>query len=72
MSVTIETEPRTNSADFDPIFPHLSPFFVSERRRLASVVRRLLRIASNGLKCYSELARDHRRNLRFAMCSQSS
>ena len=27
MNVTIEPEPTTNSADFDPIFPDFSSFF---------------------------------------------
>ena len=36
---TIDSEPTTNSADFDPIFPDLSPFLVSENRRLFNVCR---------------------------------
>ena len=68
MSVTVESELTTNSTDFDPIFPDRSSFFSGN----LVVVQRLSRIASNGPKCYSELARDQTRNLRFAMCSQSS
>ena len=55
MYVTIESEPTTNSVDFDSIFPDLNSFFVWD---LAG--------------CYSELARDLTRNLRFAMCSQKN
>ena len=65
MSVTIEREPTTNSADFDPIFPDFSSFFFWVPRRLFNVCR-----ASNGPQCYSELARDEARNVRLAMCSQ--
>ena len=36
-----------------------------------TVVQRLSKIASNDFECYSELARDHKRNLRFAMYSPS-
>ena len=57
------------TADFGPIFPDLSPFFVVEHRRLFNII--LLRIALNGLECYSELAHDHKKNLQFSMCSQS-
>ena len=48
-------KPTTNSADFDPIFPDLSPLCFGTW----SVVQRLSRKALNGLECYSELARDH-------------
>ena len=58
MSVTIEPEPTTNSADFDPIFPDFSSFFFWVPRRLFNVCR-----ASNGPQCYSELARDMRREM---------
>ena len=68
MNVTIESEPTANSADFDPIFPDLSSFFFySVSRRLFNVCR-----TSNGSACYSELALDEARNVRLAMCSQSS
>ena len=55
VSVTIESKPTTNSADFDPIFPNLSPLCLGTW----SVVQRLSRKDLNGLECYSELARDH-------------
>ena len=55
MSVTIESKPTTNYADFDPIFPDLSPLCLGTW----SVVQRLSRKDLNGLECYSELARDH-------------
>ena len=67
MNVTIEPEPTTNSADFDPIFPDFSSFFFCVPRRLFNVCRAL-----NGPQCYSELARDEARNVGLAMCSQSS
>ena len=65
MNVTIEPEPTTNSAGFDPIFPDFSSFFSCILLRLFNVCR-----ASNGPQCYSELARDEARNVRLAMCSQ--
>ena len=54
MSVTVESAPTTNSADFDPIFPDFFCFGTLT--------------VPNGLKCYSELARDHTRNFLFAIC----
>ena len=50
-----ESKPTTNYADFDPIFPDLSPLCLGTW----SVVQRLSRKDLNGLECYSELARDH-------------
>ena len=67
VSVTMEPKPTTNSADFDLILPDLNPSCFGT----SSLVQCLLRKASNGLECYSELARDHTRYHRFAMCSQS-
>ena len=56
--VTIETLPI--SILYSPI---LAPFLYGT----SSVVQRFPGIASDGLDCYSELARDHTRNLPFAM-----
>lgn len=53
--VNIEFECSMNSTDSKPIFPDLSPFFVSDHHRLCSI-KFLLRTALNGLRCYSELA----------------
>ena len=55
MSVTVESAPTTNSADFDPIFPDF--FFCFGTLTVP-----------NGLKCYWELVRDQTRNFLFAIC----
>ena len=46
--------------------PILAPFCFGA----SSVFQRLSKIASNGLECFSELTRGHKRNFRFAVCSQ--
>ena len=68
VSVIIESKPTTNSLLISiQYFPIFAPFYFGA----SSVVQHLSRIALNGLECYSELAHDHTKNLRFSMCSQS-
>lgn len=68
VSVIIESKPTTTSLLISiQYFPIFAPFYFGA----SSVVQHLSRIALNGLECYSELAHDHTKNLRFSMCSQS-